>query len=140
MATLQHRAAAGSTVAALTQRPQIEFEMEFFEALAARLPDYAEVLQAQAGNLTSQGRMTDGLKVDQRIVTLKPADPTAHYNLACRYALMQHRDQAIAALQKAIDLGYRDFRFMSRDEDLKNLRKDPRFRQLLKDHLAPSKR
>ncbi|CAN5115823.1 hypothetical protein BH11PLA2_BH11PLA2_37780 [soil metagenome] len=131
---------AGPLVTMLTERPQIEFEMDFFESLLTRIPDFAEVLQAQAGNLTSQGRMMDGLKVDQRIVTLKPSDPMAHYNLACRYALMKQQDQALTALAKAIELGYRDFRYMIRDEDLASIRKDPRFRQMVKEYTAKRSR
>lgn len=117
----------------LADRPQIDFEMEFFDALMTRVPDYAEVLAAQASNLTRQGRMTDGLKVDQRLVTLRPRDPHAHYNLACRLALMQRRDQAIHELRRALELGFRDIRGLVRDKDLASIRKDPRFRQLIKD-------
>jgi hypothetical protein len=33
------------------------------------------------------GRIADGLKMDRRLVKLQPANPTAHYNLACSLAL-----------------------------------------------------
>ena len=46
----------GSALALLAERPQIDFELELFEALLARVPDFAEVLRAQASNLTSKGR------------------------------------------------------------------------------------
>jgi hypothetical protein len=42
-------------------------------------------------------------------------------------------DQALGSLRKAIDLGYRDFHFMEEDRDLDSLRKDPRFRALLRE-------
>ena len=98
------------------------------------LPDFADVLRAQACNLTMKGRMQDGLAVDEKLVTVRPADPTAHYNLACRYALLKQRDNAITALRKAVELGYRDFAFMQEDHDLDSIRKDPRFRKLMKEY------
>lgn len=122
---------AGSVLAMLAERPQIDFELEFFEGLLARVPDFAEVLRAQASNLTTKGRFKDGLRVDQRLVAARPADATAHYNLACRYAVLKQRDLALQTLRKAMELGYRDFRFMVQDSDLNSVQKDPRFRQML---------
>ncbi len=123
--------ASDSLVDQLTQRPQIDFEMEFFELLLARVPDFAEVLHAQAGNLATKGRTADGLQVEERYVRLRPRDSTAHYNLACRYAVLQKRDQALNTLRRAVELGFRDVRSMTRDADLASIRKDPRFRQIM---------
>jgi hypothetical protein len=88
----------------------------------------------QAGNLTTKGRLQDGLAVDRQLVAARPADPTAHYNLACRYALLKQADAAFHSLRKAVELGYRDFRFMEQDRDLDSIRRDPRFRQLVKEY------
>ena len=120
-------------LARLAERPQVDFELEFFEQLLRSVPDFADVLRAQASNLTMKGRLTDGLRVDQKLVTLRPADPTAHYNLACRYALLKQRDLALHTLRRAVELGYRDFHYIAQDRDLDSIRKDPRFRQLLRE-------
>jgi tetratricopeptide (TPR) repeat protein len=125
---------SSSALAFLAERPQIDFEIDFFEALLGRVPDFAEVLRAQASNLTAKGRVKDGLRVDQSLVRIRPHDPTAHYNLACRYALLKQRDLALQTLRKAIELGYRDFRFMTQDSDLEAIQKDPRFRAMLKEY------
>lgn len=122
---------SGGLLARLAERPQVDFELEFFETLLGRIPDFADVLRAQASNLTEKGRITDGLRVDMKLVALRPADPTAHYNLACRYAILKQRDLALATLRRAVELGYRDFRYMVQDRDLESVRKDPRFGQLL---------
>src|SRR5947209_11315823 len=108
----------GTLLARLAERPQLDFEMEFYEQLLARIPDFAETLRAQASNLTLKGLLKEGLKVDQKLVQLRPQDPTAHYNLACRYALLKQRDLALNTLRRAVELGYRDFRFMLQDADL----------------------
>jgi tetratricopeptide (TPR) repeat protein len=124
----------GTLLALLAERPQIDFELDFYERLLARMPDYPEALRAQASNLTTKGLLKEGLKVDQKLVQLRPEDPTAHYNLACRYALLKQRDMALSTLRRAVELGYRDFRFMLQDADLDSIRKDPRFRAILKEY------
>ncbi|WP_143393861.1 TPR end-of-group domain-containing protein [Fimbriiglobus ruber] len=125
----------GSPVLArLAERPQVDFELDFYEALLLRIADFADVLRAQASNLTAKGLLKEGLKVDQKLVQLRPEDPTAHYNLACRYALLKQPDLALNTLRRAVELGYRDFRFMIQDQDLDSVRKDPRFRAILREY------
>jgi tetratricopeptide (TPR) repeat protein len=123
----------GSVIGFLADRSQLDFEIEFFGKLIAAVPAYSEVLRVQACNLTTKGRFQDGLAVDRQLVAVRPDDPTAHYNLACRYALLKQPDQALGSLRKAVELGYRDFRFMEQDHDLDSIRKDPRFRALVKE-------
>lgn len=124
----------GSVLGFLSDRSQLDFEVEFFAKVLAAAPSFAEALAAQAVNLTTKGRLQDGLTVDKQLVAVRPTDPTAHYNLACRYALLKQPDLAFGSLRKAIELGYRDFRFMEEDHDLDSIRKDPRFRQLVKEY------
>lgn len=126
----------GSALGLLAERTQLDFELEFYGRVLAAVPDFADALRAQACNLTLKGRLKDGLAVDQQLVTARPDDPTAHYNLACRYALLKQRDKAFTALRKAVELGYRDFAFMQGDHDLDSIRKDPRFRKLVKEYAA----
>jgi len=57
--------------------------------------------------------------------------PTAWYDYACAAAVAGHRDQAVEYLQKAADLGNKDIANMANDEDLKSLRRDPRFAALI---------
>jgi tetratricopeptide (TPR) repeat protein len=128
----------GSVLGFLAERSQLDFEIEFFGKLLVIIPTYADVLRAQACNLTTKGCLQDGLVVDKQLVAARPADPTAHYNLACRYALLKQADMALGALRKAVELGYRDFRFMEKDRDLESIRKDPRFRQLVREYRSKS--
>ena len=123
----------GSVLGLLAERTQLDFELEFVGKILAAVPDFADALRVQACNLTMKGRLQDGLVVDEKLVTVRPTDPTAHYNLACRYALLKQRDKAIFALRKAVELGYRDVEFIKEDHDLDSIRKDPRFRKLMKE-------
>ncbi len=124
----------GSALEFLALRNQLDFEVEFFTRLLTNAPGFAEALRAQACNLTIQGRLQDGLTIDKQLVALRPTDPTAHYNLACRYSLLQEPDLALGSLRKAVELGYRDFAFIDEDRDLDAIRKDPRFRQLMREY------
>jgi tetratricopeptide (TPR) repeat protein len=112
---------------------QLDFELDFFAKILERNPDYVDVLRVQGNNLTLKGRFLEGLQIDKRLVRLRPADALAHYNLACSYALLKKPEQSLKTLRKAVELGYRDFRYMREDRDLESIRHDPRFRQLIRE-------
>jgi tetratricopeptide (TPR) repeat protein len=122
-----------SAVARPAEQSQLDFEIEFFGQILERCADYVDVLRVQGNNLTLKGRYAEGLQIDKQLVRLRPHDPLAHYNLACSYSLVRRPDQAIKALRRAIELGYRDFRYMREDRDLDAIRHDPRFRQMLRE-------
>jgi tetratricopeptide (TPR) repeat protein len=126
-------AAAGSSLTRGAEQSQIDFELEFFGGVLQRFPSYVDVLRQMSKLLTLKGRYADGLEVDRRLVQLCTADPLAHYNLACRYARLKRPDQCLKTLRRAVELGYRDFRYMREDRDLDSIRHDPRFRQLLRE-------
>lgn len=115
------------------EQTQLDFELEFFGRILERYSEYVDVLRVQGNNLTLKGRYAEGLHIDKRLVTLRPNDPLAHYNLACSFSLLKKTDLAIKTLRKAVELGYCDFRYMREDRDLDAIRNDPRFRQLLRE-------
>jgi Flp pilus assembly protein TadD len=57
---------------------------------------------------------------------------TTLYNLACSYSLMGQKDQAFDYLFKAVDAGFDENHTLRHDDDLDNLRGDPRYRQALR--------
>jgi tetratricopeptide (TPR) repeat protein len=130
----EHVSAGTPLVRPADQQSQLDFELEFFGGILERQPDYVDVLRVMGNNLTLKGRYGQGLAIDKHLVQLRPNDPLAHYNLACSYALLKRHDQAIRTLRRAVELGYRDFRYMREDRDLDSIRHDPRFRQMLRDY------
>ena len=122
-----------SALVKASDQSQLEFEIDFFAGVLDRYPDYLDVLRVQGNNLTLKGRYAEGLHIDKRLVQLRPADPLVHYNLACSFALLKRGDLALKTLRRAVELGYRDFRYMREDRDLDTIRHDPRFRQLLRE-------
>jgi tetratricopeptide (TPR) repeat protein len=116
----------------LSKREQrdLDVEIEFIEGVVRRDPTYLEALQVLGDDYTRRGRYHEGLKIDEQIARLRPSDPTVLYNLACSYSLTGLPDLALVALERAIGAGYNDFKWLSRDPDLANVRKLPAFARI----------
>ena len=110
----------------------LDYEIEFYERLLEKRPHYIDALMALGEVYTQRGLYQKGLEVDKRLVQIKEKDPIVFYNLACSYSLLEKIDESIEALLKAISLGYYDFRHMQFDPDLKNIQKDKRFQEIIK--------
>jgi len=129
----ESKSAVSGALVKSAEQTQLDFEIEFFGGVLDRYPDFVDALRVQGNNLTLKGRFVDGLQIDKRLVQLRPNDPLVHYNLACSLALLKRNDLALKTLRRAVELGYRDFRYMREDRDLDAVRNDPRFRQLLRE-------
>src|SRR6201991_4201046 len=108
----------------------LDVKIQFMEGIVRRDPEYIEALQLLGDHYTQRGKYEEGLKVDERLSRLEPANPLVFYNLACSYSLIGQVDLAATALEKALGLGYRDFKWLAKDPDLKTLRKHPLFRSI----------
>ncbi|MGE5309147.1 MAG: TPR end-of-group domain-containing protein [Deltaproteobacteria bacterium] len=108
-----------------------DFEIRFFEQLLARKPDFAQALTALGEAYTRKGQYGKGLDADLRLLKLRPLDETVHYNLACDYSLLRESERCLKSLEKALVLGYRDFRLVEEDSDLSFIKNDVRFWELL---------
>jgi tetratricopeptide (TPR) repeat protein len=110
-----------------------DFEIQFFESVLAKSPDYTDVIEILGALYTQTGQFDNGLKMDKQLVKLLPSDPTAHYNLACSLAIKDRKSDAVKMLKKAIELGYRDLDWMREDPDLFELHDCPIFENLLEE-------
>jgi tetratricopeptide (TPR) repeat protein len=104
------------------EKRDLDIEIGFLEGLVKRDPGYVDALQILGDDYTKRGRFTLGLKIDQRLAVLRPRDALVYYNLACSYCLTGKYDEASEALEQALDYGYRDFKWLSEDPDLAELR------------------
>jgi hypothetical protein len=107
------------------------FEIGFYEAVLRRDPGYAHVIEILGGLYTKTGRISEGLRMDRRLVKLQPDNATAHYNLACSLALCRRKAAALSSIRQAVRLGYRDFEWMAQDPDLDVLKRHPEFLALM---------
>jgi len=113
-----------------SKQRDLDTKIQFIEGLVRRAPDYVDALQILGDHYTQRGRFTEGLKVDEQLTNLEPENPLVFYNLACSYSLTGEFDRATRALEKALELGYRDFNWLARDPDLKKLRAQPVYAEL----------
>jgi tetratricopeptide (TPR) repeat protein len=103
----------------------LDVKITFLEGIVRRDPQFVDALKVLGDHYSQRGRTEGSLKVDQQLSTLEPANPLVFYNLACSYALNGDLILALSSLDKAISLGYQDFKWMSKDPDLTPVRKHP---------------
>jgi len=103
-------------------KPDNDFQIKFYEGVLRRNPADREVIELLGGLYTKEGRVDEGLRMDRRLVRLTPDSPIAHYNLACSLALKRRKADAVRALRRAVEMGYRDLDWLRKDPDLASLR------------------
>lgn len=126
--------AAGKPPETKPESSQLDFEIEFFDAILALEPQFVDVLRCQGELLTRKGLHDRAVEIDRRLAQLQPDDCVVHYNFACSLALGQHTREAVAELRKAFERGYDDFTYLEADSDLDNIRDEPEFKALLKEY------
>ena len=107
-----------------------------YEDLVQRDPDNTTAkanLDAMVKNKTVLQERKEQVSSALQGADSKPKDPQAAYNAARVYARLGDADQALTWLNKALDLGYDQFDYLSLDPSLVNLKKDPRFLKLLEE-------
>jgi tetratricopeptide (TPR) repeat protein len=117
----------------LTRREQrdLDIEISFMEGIVQRDPGCFEAWRILSEDYSRRRKFEKCLEADEKLVRIAPKDPAVLYDLACSYSLNKRVEQSVAALSRAIAQGFKDFRWLRRDPDLTNLRRDPRFKKLL---------
>lgn len=108
----------------------LSVKITFLEGLVGRDPQYVEALQLLGDHYTQRGQFEHSLEVDKQLSQLEPGNPLVFYNLACSHSLNGEVDRAAAALERALSLGYRDFKWLAKDPDLRRLRQHPLYRSI----------
>ena len=111
------------------KQDDLDFEVQFYEAVLKESPQFFEALAALGDIYTKIGQYEKGLAMDKKLLKLRPTDPTVLYNLACSYSLVGEVDKSLEAIKLAVDCGYDDLKYLNGDRDLENLRRDERFQQ-----------
>ncbi|GEM_PF-2267443 len=81
--------------------------------------------------LFSAGRYEEGLAEFRRVLERDPGNLDARYNIACGLSRLGRADEALSALQEAVNGGFHDADFARKDPDLESIRSDPRFEGIL---------
>ena len=95
-----------------------------------QVPEDARARIHLASEYAQIGRIEDAARETNLAVTLRPNEATVLYNAACAYCSMKKKPEAMDALKKAWDAGFRDPEWARRDPDLTLLHGDPEFERL----------
>ena len=112
------------------EQKDLDVRIAFMEGLVRRDPGYVDALQILGDDYTQRGKFLAGLKIDEQLAQLRPDDAMIQYNLACSYSLTGQFEAAVAALEQAFNLGYRDFKWLAQDPDLQPLRAHPLYKSI----------
>ncbi len=96
------------------------------------LNDYADgEIYYEFGNaLSNFPRLEDSIeayKIAERLGYKRPE--LVQYNIACSFSRLNKIDEAYKYISFAVDRGYSAFKFIQKDPDMINLRKDPNFEE-----------
>jgi tetratricopeptide (TPR) repeat protein len=110
-------------------------EISFYESLHSRYPDDWEIIKVLADYYMEARLYPEALNLDEQIIAQFPNDALAHYNYACSLCRNHQLEASLAALQKAVDLGYSNWDYLLHDHDLAELRDLPQFPQWVQNNL-----
>lgn len=98
--------------------------------IASRADDAESARMAAQHALFLGGQFDASAKLGEAMLGAGNAEPIVAYNVACAHARAGRVDRALAWLDRAIQLGFRDDRLLAEDPDLAAVRADPRFAML----------
>jgi serine/threonine protein kinase len=99
-----------------------------------QVPEDARARVLLGANYAELGRIEDALRELNLAVTLRANEASILYNAACVYCGLKRKPEALDALSKAWEAGFRDAVWARRDPDLGILHGEPEF-----DRLYPEK-
>jgi serine/threonine protein kinase/Tfp pilus assembly protein PilF len=94
------------------------------------VPEDARARILLGGMYAQEHRVDDSTRETNMAMTLRPNEATVLYNAACTFANLGKRAEALDALRKAWDAGYKDADWTRRDPDLAPLHDEPEFERL----------
>ncbi len=105
-------------------------EIEIYETHLKAVPEDARARVLLAGDYAALGRFEDAQREASLAMVLRPDDSMILYNTACVFCAMNKKGEAMIAIKKAWESGYRDSTWTRQDPDLAILLGDPEFDRL----------
>ena len=101
-----------------------------YEEHLKKVPEDARARVLLASNFSRQGRYEEAKREADMAMVLRPDDSMILYNAACVYCAMNNASDALVAIRKAWESGYRDATWTRQDPDLAILHGEPEFERL----------
>ena len=119
--------ALGKTEAARNARQQ---RVQVLEAHLTKVPEDARARVLLSGDYGQMGRVEEAMREANLAMSLRPNDALVLYNIACTFCGLAKKEEALNALRKAWDNGFRDQEWTRRDPDLAILLDEPEFERM----------
>jgi serine/threonine protein kinase/Tfp pilus assembly protein PilF len=101
-----------------------------FENHLKQVPEDARARILVAGYYAELNRVEDATRETSMAMTLRANEASILYNAACVFCLLKKRPEAIDALRKAWEAGFKDPNWARRDPDMALLHGDPEFERM----------
>src|SRR6202795_5011649 len=101
-----------------------------FENHLKQVPEDARARILVAGYYAEVGRVDDAMRETTMAMTLRANEASILYNAACVFCLLKKKLEALDALRKAFDAGFKDPNWARRDPDMALLIGDPEFERM----------
>jgi serine/threonine protein kinase/Flp pilus assembly protein TadD len=118
------------------KRNMTQRRMAALENHLKQVPEDARARILLGGSYSVLGRVEDALRELNLALTLRANEASILYNAACTYCYLQKKPEALDALRKAWEAGFKDSVWARRDPDLTLLHGDPEFERLYPENPA----
>lgn len=119
-----------SEAQAAVQAGDYETAAASFKRITEADPKDSQAWHMLGYSLHTRGKLDEALAAHQKAAEFPETAPVAFYNIACVHALKGNVDASFAWLKKSVGAGFDDVQQLDGDDDLKSLRKDPRYAEL----------
>ena len=109
----------------------VERHVSVLEQQVDTVPEDARARMLLASRYAGLGRKDDACHHLEKAVAMRPNDPNTLYNAACTYGNLHLKQEALAMIKRAVETGFTDTEWISRDPDLACLHHDPEFERLI---------
>jgi serine/threonine protein kinase/Flp pilus assembly protein TadD len=116
--------ALGRTAAAET------LERQFLGALELQVqlvPEDTRARMLLANSYARLSRRADAIRELEQVLAARIEDPHTIYNAACCYGILRLKSEALATLERAVNVGFSEWDLAVRDPDLACVRDEPAF-------------
>jgi len=95
-----------------------------------QVPEDARARVLLATDYANLGRTEDAVREANLAVVLRPNEATVNYNAACVFSTIGKKPEALDALRKAWNAGFKDAKWARNDPELRSLHGDSEFERL----------
>ncbi|HSC46333.1 MAG TPA: protein kinase [Candidatus Acidoferrum sp.] len=113
-------------------------EQEVLENQLQRYPDDVRARILLAADRAASGDSEAALMHVKIAVAMRPGDANVLYNAACAYGLMGMKVDALDTFRRAVQAGYTNLDWCTKDPDLQIIYNEPEFQELIRKYGPPS--